>query len=111
MAYAITGQHDMALDCLAELDALERAGRNVATWKLHVYAGLGDADQVIRCLEVAVAERTSSTLFLVTHPYVDFVRKGPRFIALLQKMGLEYLTTRSWQPEWKPPTTTPGALS
>jgi tetratricopeptide (TPR) repeat protein len=103
-AYAITGDRTEALACLAELDALDRAGRNVAPWKLHVYVGLGDADQVIRCLEVAVDQRTSSTVFMVTHPYLDFVRRDPRFIALLQKMGLGYLTTRTWQPEWRPPT-------
>jgi TolB-like protein/cytochrome c-type biogenesis protein CcmH/NrfG len=102
-AYAITGDRTQALACLAELDALDRAGRNVAPWKLHVYVGLGDADQVIRCLEVAVDQRTSSTVFMVTHPYLDFVRRDPRFIALLQKMGLGYLTTRTWQPEWRSP--------
>jgi tetratricopeptide (TPR) repeat protein len=101
-AYAMTGQQDRALACLAELDALEREGRDVATWQLHVHAGLGDADQVIRCLEVAVDRRTSSAVFMVTHPYLDFVRQDPRFVALLQRMGLAYLATRRWTPEWRP---------
>ena len=104
MAYAIGGQRDKALECLAELDALDKAGRDVAMWQLHVYAGLGDADQVIRCLDVAVARRNSSTLFMLTHPYTDFVRRDPRFITLLEKMGLGDLARRTWTPEWRPPT-------
>jgi hypothetical protein len=33
---------------------------------------------------------------------LDFVRNDARFIALLQKMGLGYLTTRACTPEWRP---------
>jgi serine/threonine protein kinase len=103
MAYAIVGQRDKAFDCLAELDTLDMAGRNVAMWKLHVYVGLGAADQVIQCLEAGVAQRNSSTLFMLTHPYIDFVRRDPRFVALLHQIGFGYLATRTWQPEWRLP--------
>jgi tetratricopeptide (TPR) repeat protein len=105
-AYAVAGQKGKAFECLAELDALERSGRNVATWQLHIYAGIANADRVIQCLEVGIAQRISSTVFMVTNPFLDFVRQDPRFVALLQKMGLGYLTTRTWQPEWRPPTRT-----
>jgi hypothetical protein len=54
------------------------------------------------CLETAVAQRIGSTVFTVTAPLLDFVRNDARFIALLQKMGLGYLTTRACTPEWRP---------
>jgi serine/threonine-protein kinase len=100
MAYALIGRRDEALGCLAELDALDREGHSVAMWKLHVYAGLGDADNVIACLKVAVDQRNSSTLYMLTHPYTDFVRRDPRFAALLRQAGLGHLATRTFEPEW-----------
>ena len=102
-AYALVGRRDEALGCLAELDALELEGRSVAMWKLHLYTGLGDADKVIECLKVAVDQRNSSTLYMLTHPFTDFVRQDPRFVALLQQAGLGYLATRTFEPEWSPP--------
>jgi tetratricopeptide (TPR) repeat protein len=103
LAYAVAGQKERALACLDELVAYERAGKNVAAWKVHVSAGLGDADQVISDLEQAVDERASSTLFLFTAPYLDFVRQDPRFIALLRRAGLERLAKYRGYPEWYPP--------
>jgi serine/threonine-protein kinase len=105
IAYALIGRRDEALGCLAELDALDREGRSVAMWKLHVYAGLGDADNVIECLKVAVDQRNSSTLYMLTHPYTDFVRRDPRFEALLRQAGLGHLATRTFEPEWSPSRT------
>jgi serine/threonine-protein kinase len=102
MAYALVGRRDEALGCLAELDALDREGRSVAMWKLHVYAGLGDADNVIECLKVAVDQRNSSTLYMLTHPYTDFVRRDPRFAVILRQAGLGYLATGTFEPEWLP---------
>ena len=99
--YALLGQRDRAMAALTELEEHESAGRNVATWKLHVYAGLRDADHVIHCLEQAIQQRSSSTLFILTHPYVDFVRRDPRFGALLTQAGLERFAAQRWT-EWHP---------
>ncbi len=102
-AYALDGQETKAQECLVELAAFERAGRDVAIWKLHVHAGWGDADQVIGCLEQAVEARSSATVFILLNPFTDFVAEDPRFHALLKKMGLEHLLGRRPQPSWMPP--------
>jgi TolB-like protein/Tfp pilus assembly protein PilF len=54
-----------------------------------VYAGLNERDQVIACLEIAYRNRESNLLFLKVHPMFDFIRADPRYIRLLQKIGLE----------------------
>jgi serine/threonine-protein kinase len=54
-----------------------------------VYAGLNERDQVIACLEIAYGGRESGLLFLKVHPMFDFIRADPRYIRLLQKIGLE----------------------
>ncbi len=102
-AYALDGQETKAQECLAELAAYESAGRDVAIWKLNLHAGRGDADQVIGCLEQAVEDRSSATIFMLVHPFTDFVAEDPRFQALLKKMGLEHLLGRRPQPAWMPP--------
>jgi len=53
-----------------------------------VYAGLNERDQVIACLEIAYGERESGLLFLKVHPMFDFIRADPRYVRLLQKIGL-----------------------
>lgn len=53
-----------------------------------VYAGLNEREQVIACLEIAFSKRESGLLFLKVHPMFDFIRADPRFIRLLQKIGL-----------------------
>ncbi|MGB7296291.1 MAG: protein kinase [Candidatus Aminicenantales bacterium] len=52
------------------------------------YAGLNDREQVIACLEIAHGKRESGLLLLKVNPIFDFVRGDPRFISLLQKIGL-----------------------
>ncbi|MFZ2053676.1 MAG: protein kinase [Candidatus Aminicenantales bacterium] len=53
-----------------------------------VYAGLNERDQVIACLEIAYSQRESGLLFLKVYPIFDFIRTDPRFVRLLQKIGL-----------------------
>jgi TolB-like protein/Tfp pilus assembly protein PilF len=53
-----------------------------------VYAGLNEKDQVMACLEIADNQRESGLLFLKVHPMFDFIRADPRFVRLMQKIGL-----------------------
>jgi serine/threonine protein kinase/tetratricopeptide (TPR) repeat protein len=53
-----------------------------------VYVGLSEKDQVMACLDNAFAERDPGVLFLKVYPMFDFVRSDPRFVRLLQNIGL-----------------------
>jgi hypothetical protein len=55
-----------------------------------VYAGLGDTDLTLECLEKAYQERATWMIFLRVHPYFDFLRMEPRFQGLLHKIGLAW---------------------
>jgi serine/threonine-protein kinase len=103
LAHALAGHEAQAANCLTELEGYEREGRDVSIWKLHHHVGRADADQVLRCLEEAIEARSSSTLFALIHPFTDFVADDPRFHALLERAGLEYLIGRRPQPRWLPP--------
>ena len=52
-------------------------------------AGLGNADEVMSCLEAAFEERSAALVFHLTHPLVDRVRGDARFTDLLRRMQLE----------------------
>ncbi|MDQ5829862.1 MAG: hypothetical protein M3324_08405, partial [Actinomycetota bacterium] len=53
----------------------------------YVYSGLGDSDQAIAWLRKAFEEGSAETIFLRTPPW-DTLRSDPRFIELLQDIGL-----------------------
>ena len=54
-----------------------------------VYAALGEKDQVMACLEKALAERDIKLVFLKVHPMFDRVRRDPRYLDLMRQIGLE----------------------
>jgi tetratricopeptide (TPR) repeat protein len=56
-----------------------------------VYAFLGDAEATLEALEQAFEERSGSrsVLGLKVNPGYDFIRGEPRFVALLQGVGLD----------------------
>ncbi|MCH6549323.1 MAG: hypothetical protein IH812_05790 [Proteobacteria bacterium] len=55
-----------------------------------VYAFVGDGENALQALEIAFEERSGSrsVLSMNINPDYDFMRDDPRFIALLQKVGL-----------------------
>jgi tetratricopeptide (TPR) repeat protein len=55
-----------------------------------VYAFVGDGESALRALEIAFEERSGSrsVLSMKINPGYDFIRDDPRFVALLQKLGL-----------------------
>ncbi len=55
-----------------------------------VYAFVGDGDSALQALEIAFEERSGSrsVLSMKINPAYDFIRDEPRFVALLQKLGL-----------------------
>lgn len=87
-ACGMTGDEARARAILGELETL--AGMQyVASYHLaHVYAGLGEQDAAIDCLERALEER-SGGIYGVKGSYLfASLRRHPRFQALLRKMNL-----------------------
>jgi tetratricopeptide (TPR) repeat protein len=56
-----------------------------------VYAAVGDADGTIDALDRAVRERSGSRsiLSMRVNPLYDFIRDDPRFLALMERVGLK----------------------
>jgi serine/threonine-protein kinase len=86
-AYGLMGRHDEAREIVDELkDRTELKG--VAPYFLAIaYAGLGESDQVMRCLEKACEDRAIVNEVL-RDPVFDFLREDQRFVTLLETMGL-----------------------
>jgi len=53
------------------------------------YAELGDREQTIHYLQLAVKERAPQLVRVHINPEFDFVHSDPRFLELLAKIGLE----------------------
>lgn len=87
-AYARHGDETRAREILAEL--LERSNREyVSPYVLaQVYLGLGENDQTLDFLEQAFEERNPNFMSLHYYPFWDDLRSEPRFIALVERVGL-----------------------
>jgi serine/threonine-protein kinase len=55
----------------------------------HLYALIGESDQMYACIDEALAQQGYWGLSLKAHPDWDPYRDDPRFTALLRRMGLE----------------------
>jgi TolB-like protein/Tfp pilus assembly protein PilF len=55
----------------------------------HLYALIGESDQMYACIDEALAHQGYWNLSLKVHPSWDPYRDDPRFTALLRRMGLE----------------------
>jgi serine/threonine protein kinase len=86
--YGLAGFKDKARELLLEL--LERSKKGVvsSSWLSVIYIGLGDNEQVFRCLEKAYEERDGALLFLLMAPEFDLVKDDPRYNTFLKKMDL-----------------------
>ncbi len=86
---ASSGNEAEARRILQELIAA-RSHRVVSAWGIAaLHASLGDVDEAFRWLDVAVEERATGLVFLRVHPRLDSIRKDPRYLALLRKVGLD----------------------
>jgi len=88
-AYAVTGRHAQARMILAELS--ERAKREYVSPvdMAVVYAGLGDAGQVVSLLERAYEERSFQLLHLLASDHrFDGLRADPRFADIARRVAL-----------------------
>jgi adenylate cyclase len=82
------GRLDEARGLLDELTT--RATRQYVPSFNHamIHVGLGDADRAFECFDRAFDERSSWLVSLNIEPLLDSIRGDPRFVSLVQRVGL-----------------------
>ena len=87
-AYAVAGKEPEAMAILHGL--LQMSARQyVAPYNIAlVYVGLGDKDKAFQWLDKAYEERSVRLINIAVHPRWASLRSDPRFVALVQKIGL-----------------------
>jgi DNA-binding SARP family transcriptional activator/Tfp pilus assembly protein PilF len=88
-AYGMAGQTEKAHEVLVELEARADKEYVPAYHLAYVYAGLGDADGAVECLERAVEERAGAVYGVKGSFLFTMLHGHPRFRALLRRMKLE----------------------
>jgi TolB-like protein/tetratricopeptide (TPR) repeat protein len=87
-AYAMSGHREEALRLLQDASLSFEDG-GLSDLKLAcIYMGLDDKDNVFLHLERDFQQRDTELPYINADPVFDPVRDDPRFVALLQKMGL-----------------------
>jgi Flp pilus assembly protein TadD len=88
LGYAEAGMPDKAREVLKELESTAEQ-EYIAPSRIGViYAALGEANDAFEWLDKAYDERDANLLFIgIEHAY-DKIRSDPRFIELLEKIGL-----------------------
>jgi TolB-like protein/DNA-binding winged helix-turn-helix (wHTH) protein/Flp pilus assembly protein TadD len=87
-ALAVSGQRDQARQVLAELHARAQHVYVKSLAFAWIAIGLDETAQALAWLEQAYAERDPYLTLLNADPVYDRLRADPRFIALVQKIGL-----------------------
>lgn len=67
---------------------ITKPARETPYFTAMLFAALGNREQALRCLERAAAERTVYLMNASYDPAFDSLRSEPRFIAIMEKMGL-----------------------
>jgi tetratricopeptide (TPR) repeat protein len=88
-AFARTGMVRDAEQLLNKLLAFSKQGYVLSHGIALVYNGLGKMDEALEWLEKAFEDRDTFVRAIMVDPAMDNLRSEPRFIALLQKMGLK----------------------
>jgi TolB-like protein len=87
--WAVTGERAKAQAVLDELQTAA-AERYIPPWSISViFLGLGDLDHSFAWLEKGCDERDPHVTFIADDPKWDTVRVDPRFIAIMQRVGLK----------------------
>jgi serine/threonine-protein kinase len=87
-AFAVAGRRADAIRTLADLEALSR-GKYVSPYFLAlIHVGLRQDEQALAALEAALAERHPYLILLKVEPVFNRLRSQPRFIALMNRIGL-----------------------
>jgi DNA-binding winged helix-turn-helix (wHTH) protein/tetratricopeptide (TPR) repeat protein len=87
-AYALSGDKTQAIEIIRELESFSKNNYLSPTSIAVIYAGLGENDRAFEYLEEAYRERCNNLVFINVQPTFDKLRSDPRFINLIQRMGL-----------------------
>jgi tetratricopeptide (TPR) repeat protein len=88
MINARAGNRGEALRTMAELRARAAGTYTLPLFLARIYAALGNNDEAMKNLEQVYNDRSESTVWLNVDPSLVTLRKDPRFIALIRKVGL-----------------------
>jgi len=87
-AYAQAGNRKEARKLLDELKRRQQEGHVPAAAFVEAYLGLGETDQAFVWLERAYQEHSRVMQILKVNPLVDPIRRDPRFVELVRRVGL-----------------------
>ena len=93
-ACAKAGQQDEARRILDELNEMAKQRYVSPYFMAEVQRGLGRLDQAFEWLDKAVADRSDWLVWLGVEPAFDEFRSDPRFVRLLQQIGLTSAQTQ-----------------
>jgi len=82
------GKKERALAIIRQFDEMSRKGEISTYYSGLVYAGLGDIDSAMVCMEQAYRDREGLLVYGNVEPDFKALRSDPRFRALMKKMGL-----------------------
>jgi Tfp pilus assembly protein PilF len=88
-AYASAGRRADALRLVNQLKERGRHGYVPAGAFINPLLALGDYDEAFVWFDRAYQEKSTILQFLKVHPYCDPVRKDPRFVDLMRRVGLD----------------------
>jgi len=89
-AYGAAGDREAATRELAELGKISRDGRILPFNLALVYLGLGDHSRTLDNLERALAADSQMMAWTGRDPIFDPLRSEARFVAILNKMGVNH---------------------
>jgi serine/threonine protein kinase/Tfp pilus assembly protein PilF len=88
MMNARAGNRDEALRAIAELRARAAGTYTLPLFLARIYTALGNNDEAMKNLEQMYNDRSESAVWLNVDISLEPLRKDPRFIALIRKVGL-----------------------
>jgi len=90
LGYALArgGREERARELMSGLEERHEAGRASAVDVAAIHVGLGQADRALEWLERAYREKNWQMGFLGAEPLFDPLRDDPRFVSLVERLGL-----------------------
>jgi TolB-like protein/DNA-binding winged helix-turn-helix (wHTH) protein/Flp pilus assembly protein TadD len=88
-ALAVEGKKNQARHVLEQLRELSNHRYVSPFYIATVYTGLGEKDKAIAWLEKAYQDRSNGLVFARVNPELDSLRLDPRFMDLLQRVGVQ----------------------
>ena len=88
MVNARAGNRAEALHAMDELRARGADSYTLPLFLARIYTALGNNDEAMKYLEQMYNDRSESAVWLKVDPSLDTLRKDPRFVELIRKVGL-----------------------